>query len=335
MSSLLEVKNLRVHYKVYGGILRVLDGVNLYIDKGEKVGMVGETGCGKTTTMKAILRILPTPPARIPSGEIYFNDLDIMKMKSNEVMKVRGKGISMIFQDPTAALNPVFNISQQLYPVIRYNLEDNQKLTGDQIHKKAVASLQDVALADPDRLLKSYPLQLSGGMRQRICIGMALATSPQLLIADEPGTSLDVTIQAQILNLLHELVIKKNTSIILITHTLGVVREITDRVYVMYAGNIVEEAPTKSLFNNPYHPYTKGLMEAVPKLTGGGIAHGIPGHIPSYMDPPFGCRFHPRCPFVMDKCKQEKPTMFLADHQHKAACFLYEGKEISLEGRIL
>ena len=258
-----------------------------------------------------------------------------MKMNSSELMKVRGKGISMIFQDPTAALNPVFNISQQLYPVIRYNYEDNQKLTSDQIHKKAVASLQDVALADPDRLLKSYPLQLSGGMRQRVCIGMALATNPQLLIADEPGTSLDVTIQAQILNLLHDLVIKKHTSIILITHTLGVVREITDRVYVMYAGNIVEEASTKSLFNNSYHPYTKGLMEAVPKLTGGGIAHGIPGHIPSYMDPPMGCRFHPRCSFVMDKCKLEKPPMYLTDHQHKAACFLYEGKEMSSKDRLL
>ena len=335
MSTLLEVKNLHVYFKVYGGILKVLDGINLYVDKGEKVGVVGETGCGKTTTMKAILRILPMPPARIPSGEIYFNGSDLMKLKNNDLMKVRGKGISMIFQDPTAALNPVYNVGQQLYPVIQYNLQDNQKLTNEQIHKKAIAALQDVALADPERLLKSYPLQLSGGMRQRICIGMALATSPQLLIADEPGTSLDVTIQAQILALLHDLVIKKNTSIILITHTLGIVRELTDRVYVMYAGNIVEEAQTKALFNYPYHPYTKGLMEAVPKLTGGGIAQGIPGHIPSYMDPPSGCRFHPRCPFVMNKCKQEKPPMFLTDLQHKTACFLYEGNEKLPESQLL
>jgi peptide/nickel transport system ATP-binding protein len=335
MSTLLEVKNLHVYFKVYGGILKVLDGINFYIDKGEKVGVVGETGCGKTTTMKAILRILPMPPARIPAGEIYFNGSDLMKLKNNDLMKVRGKGISMIFQDPTAALNPVYNVGQQLYPVIQYNLQDNQKLTNEQIHKKAVAALQDVALADPERLLKSYPLQLSGGMRQRICIGMALATSPQLLIADEPGTSLDVTIQAQILALLHDLVIKKNTSIILITHTLGIVRELTDRVYVMYAGNIVEEAQTNALFNHPYHPYTKGLMEAVPKLTGGGIAQGIPGHIPSYMDPPLGCRFHPRCPFVMNKCKQERPPMFLTDLQHKTACFLYEGNEKLAESQLL
>jgi len=329
MSPLLEVKNLQVHYHVYGGTLKVLDGINFYINRGEKVGIVGETGCGKTTTMKAILRILPMPPARIPSGEIYFNEADIMKMNNNELMRVRGKGISMIFQDPTAALNPVFNIGQQLYPVICYNYKESQQLTKDQIHKKAVASLQDVALADPERLLKSYPLQLSGGMRQRVCIGMALATNPQLLIADEPGTSLDVTIQAQILRLLHDLVIKKQTSIILITHTLGVVREMADRVYVMYAGNIVEEAPTKLLFDNPCHPYTKGLLEAVPKLTGGGIAHGILGHIPSYMNPPSGCRFHPRCRFVMDKCKKEKPPMLQIDNQHQVSCFLYEGKEIS------
>jgi peptide/nickel transport system ATP-binding protein len=335
MSPLLEVKNLRVHYKVYGGILKVLDGIDLYVDKGEKVGIVGETGCGKTTTMKAILQILPTPPAIIPSGEIYFNESNLIRMNRKDLMKVRGKGISMIFQDPTAALNPVFNIGQQLYPVIEHNLKDNQKLGRDQIHKKAIAALQDVALADPERLLNSYPLQLSGGMRQRVCIGMALATSPQLLIADEPGTSLDVTIQAQILALLHDLVIKKNTSIILITHTLGIVRELTDRVYVMYAGNIVEEAHTKALFKHPYHPYTKGLMEAVPKLTGGGIAQGISGHIPSYMDPPLGCRFHPRCSFVMNKCKQEKPPMFLTDDHHKTACFLYDGNKISLESQLL
>lgn len=329
MSHLLEVKNLHVHYKVYGGTLKVLDGVNLHVDLGEKVGVVGETGCGKTTTMKAILRILPIPPAKITSGEVFFNNEDILKKSKKEMERVRGGGISMIFQDPTAALNPVFNISQQLLPVIRYNTQNNHKLRKGQIYRNAVTALQDVSLADPDRLLKSYPLQLSGGMRQRVCIGMALATKPQLLIADEPGTSLDVTIQAQVLKLLHDLVIQKQTSIILITHSLGIVREMTDRVYVMYAGNIVEEAPTEILFSNPCHPYTNGLFEAVPKLTGGGIASGIAGHIPSYLEPPTGCRFHPRCRFAMTKCKHEKPPLMILGHQHGVSCFLYEGKDRS------
>ncbi|MFQ5932269.1 MAG: ABC transporter ATP-binding protein, partial [Nitrospiraceae bacterium] len=273
---LLDIRDLYVQFDVYGGRLEVLDGVNFRVDTGEKVGLVGETGCGKTTTMKAILRILPEPPAVIPGGEIFFKGQDVLKMKSSELSEVRGTGISMIFQDPTAALNPVFTIGQQIDPVIRYSSPDNRGLSKAQIREKAVIPLREVALADPERLLDSYPLQLSGGMRQRVCIGMALATDPELLIADEPGTSLDVTIQDQVLRLLRELVEEKLTSVILITHTLGVVRETTDRVYVMYAGNMVEVAPTPKLFANPLHPYTQGLMQAVPKLTGGGVAHGIP-----------------------------------------------------------
>jgi peptide/nickel transport system ATP-binding protein len=187
-----------------------------------------------------------------------------------------------------------------------------------------VTPLREVALADPERLLDSYPIQLSGGMRQRVCIGMALATDPELLIADEPGTSLDVTIQDQVLRLLHNLVEEKGTSVILITHTLGVVRETTDRVYVMYAGNMVEVAPTQKLFSTPRHPYAQGLMEAVPKLTGGGIATGIPGRIPSYLHPPSGCRFHTRCPQVMNICQRHKPPYFRTDEDHEVACFLYD-----------
>jgi peptide/nickel transport system ATP-binding protein len=181
-----------------------------------------------------------------------------------------------------------------------------------------------VGLADPDRLLNSYPIQLSGGMRQRVCIGMALSTNPELLIADEPGTSLDVTIQDQVLRLLHQLVEEKHTSVILITHTLGVVRQTTDRVYVMYAGNMVEVAPTRKLFAHPLHPYTRGLMASVPKLTGGGIPDGIPGRIPQYLDPPAGCRFHTRCPHVMEICRREKPPHFRIDNDHQVACFLYD-----------
>jgi peptide/nickel transport system ATP-binding protein len=319
---LLEVRDLRVHFKVFGGHLKVLDGVNMVVRAGEKVGLVGESGCGKTTTMKAILRILPQPPARIVGGQVLFRGKDVLQMRPDELRQIRGRGISMIFQDPTAALNPVFTIGQQLSDVIRYS-HRNGRLDARQIRSKALQSLKEVALADPERLLHSYPIQLSGGMRQRVCIAMALATQPELLIADEPGTSLDVTIQDQILRLLHNLVVERNTSIILITHTLGVVREVTDRVYVMYAGSIVESAPTKALFAHPKFPYTRGLMQSVPRLSGGGVAEGIPGRIPNYLNPPSGCRFHPRCPYVMEICRREKPPVFMVGAEHYVACYLY------------
>lgn len=230
----------------------------------------------------------------------------------------------MIFQDPTAALNPVFTIGQQLGAVVQYSLE-GKKLSRKEIREQAIIPLKEVSMPDPERMLDSYPIQLSGGMRQRICIAMALVASRELLIADEPGTSLDVTIEDQILRLLHGLVEEKNVSVILITHTLGVVRQITDRVYVMYAGNMVEVADTQELFANPSHPYTHGLMEAVPRLTGGGVSDGIPGRIPEYMNPPPGCRFHPRCPQAMDICRQEKPAFYPLGDDHEVACFLYGG----------
>jgi len=321
---ILEIKDLQVQFDVYGGTLKVLDGVSFVVQKGQKVGLVGETGCGKTTTMKAILRILPMPPARIAGGEIFFKGQDVLKMGKNELGKVRGEGISMIFQDPTAALNPVFTVGQQLSAVVKYSAE-GKKLSKKEIREQALIPLREVSLPDPERMLDSYPIQLSGGMRQRVCIAMALVASRELLIADEPGTSLDVTIEDQILRLLHGLVEEKNVSVVLITLTLGVVRQITDRVYVMYAGNMVEVAGTQELFANPSHPYTHGLMEAVPRLTGGGVSDGIPGRIPEYMNPPTGCRFHPRCPQVMDICRQKKPAFSALGDDHEVACFLYGG----------
>ncbi len=320
--ALLDIRNLHVQFAVYGGRLKVLDGVDFFMRRGERVGLVGETGCGKTTMMKAILRVLPMPPAQIPQGEIFFKGRDILKMNSNDLGQIRGRSISMIFQDPTAALNPVFSIGEQLEAVAQHASDQGKRLSRQEIHERAVKSLQEVALADPERLLRSYPIQLSGGMRQRVCIGMALSTRPEILIADEPGTSLDVTIQDQVLRLLRNLVEEKNTSIILITHTLGIVREMTDRVYVMYAGNIVESANTDKLFAKPMHPYTQGLISTVPRLTGGGIASGIPGRIPDYLNPPTGCRFHTRCPHVMDVCRRDKPPAYLVD-DHQVACFLY------------
>jgi len=276
--------------------------------------------------MKAILRVLPMPPAIVPEGEIYFRGQNILTMGMNDLNRVRGKGISMIFQDPTAALNPVFTIGEQLQAVIQNADNSRKDISKQEILERSILALQEVALADPERLLKSYPSQLSGGMRQRVCIGMALATRPELLIADEPGTSLDVTIQDQVLRLLRKLVEEKNTSVIFITHSLGIVREMTDRVYVMYAGDIVEVACTKKLFSNPAHPYTRGLISTVPRLTGGGIASGIPGRIPDYLNPPSGCRFHPRCPSAMAICKTEKPPAYHLDEDHEVACFLFKSE---------
>jgi len=321
-SPLLEIKDLHVHFKVYGGTLQVLDGVNLTVRSGERVGLVGETGCGKTTTMKAILGILPTPPAHVVGGEINFQGQDVLKMGDNELQHMRSEGISMIFQDPTAALNPVFTIGQQLEAVVRYSSE-GKGLSKREIRERALIPLREVSLPDPERMLDSYPIQLSGGMRQRVCIAMALVASRELLIADEPGTSLDVTIEDQILRLLRRLVDEKNVSVILITHTLGVVREMTDRVYVMYAGSMAEVARTEDLFASPLHPYARGLMDAVPRLTGGGIADGIAGRIPDYQNPPRGCRFHPRCPQAMDICRNQKPPFYEPSPGHQVACFLY------------
>lgn len=320
---LLAIRDLHVEFKVYEGRLRVLNGVELLVNKGERVGLVGEAGCGKTTTMKCILRILPTPPGRITKGEILFHGRDVLKMSAQEIHRVRGRGVAMIFQDPTAALNPVFTIGDQLMAVIKYGSRDT--LSHKEIKERAVTALREVQLPDPERILTCYPVQLSGGMRQRVCIAMALSTEPELLIADEPTTSLDVTIQDQILRLLNALVERRETSVIFITHSLGVVREMADRVYVMYAGNIVENASKEELFSHPMHPYTVGLMTAVPKLTGGGIAEGIPGRIPDYLNPPSGCRFQPRCPKALPRCAEGVPDLVPVGEDHEVACYLFQG----------
>lgn len=317
---LLDVQDLVVHFRVYGGYLKVLDGVTLQVRSQEKVGLVGETGCGKTTTMKTIMGILPQPPGVIRGGRIFFRGQNVLSMRPQELERLRRSGISMIFQDPTAALNPVFTIGEQLEDAIRYALGKTDHLS---VRERAIEALRSVALPDPLRILESYPVQLSGGMRQRVCIALALASPKELLIADEPGTSLDVTIQDQILRLIHRLAEDRKMAVILISHSLGVIREWTERVYVMYAGTIVEEAATQELFAQPLHPYTKALIACVPKLTGEGIAEGIPGRIPDYFDPPSGCRFHPRCPYTMDVCRKEKPKLFAICENHRVACFLF------------
>ncbi|HHT63437.1 MAG: ABC transporter ATP-binding protein [Bacillota bacterium] len=320
-SPIIEIKDLHVWYRTYGGFSKVLNGVNLYVDKGEKIGVVGEAGCGKTTTMRSILRILPEGQSHTPQGEILYHGKDILKMDRKDLQHVRTSGVSMIFQEPSAALNPVFTVGTQIYDVIKYS-EAGKGCSKEKIKQMALQAIKEVMIPDPERIFDCYPNQLSGGMKQRICIAMAIVTPREVLIADEPGTALDVTIQDQVHRTLKELVEKKGMSLIMITHSLGVARELTDRVYVMYAGNVVETARTQDLFANPSHPYTRGLMSSVPRLAGGGLAEGIYGHIPDYLNPPQGCRFHPRCPQAKECCKRQKPPIVDLGNGHKVACFL-------------
>jgi peptide/nickel transport system ATP-binding protein len=320
---ILEIKDLKVWYRTYRGYAKVVDGIDFHVGKGEKVGLVGESGCGKTTLMKTVLRVLDRKLIYIPQGEILLGSKDILKMTPIELQTVRRKVISMISQEPTAALNPVFTVGEQICDIIKYS-QQTYTLRKGELEKLAKAAIKDVMIPDPDRILDTYPHQLSGGMRQRICIAMSLVTPRELLIADEPGTALDVTIQDQIHRLLNSLVKDKGRALIMITHSLGIARELVDRIYVMYAGNIVETATTKSLFNKPAHPYTIGLLECVPRLSGGGLSTGIYGYVPDYINPPLGCRFYPRCSFATDICRESKPPMKKIDEGHYVACFNYK-----------
>lgn len=322
-NALLYVKNIKTWYRTHKGYAKVLDGVEIYVKRAEKVGLVGESGCGKTTTMKTILKVLDSKRAVVPEGEILFDGKNILKMKYNEIQQLRRTKIAMISQEPMAALNPVFTIEAQLLDVIKYSAAFNGGFNKKEAREIAINVIKNVMISDPERILKSYPHQLSGGMRQRICIAMALVSPRELLIADEPGTALDVTIQDQIHRLLRALVEERQMSLIMITHSLGVARELVDRIYVMYAGNIVENAITKELFNNPLHPYTQGLMECVPRLSGGGISTGIYGYVPDYTNPIKGCRFYPRCSYAKDICRNEKPKMVEVNNNHMVACFKY------------
>ena len=322
-TPLLEIKDLEVWFKVFEGNLKVLNGVSLKVDPGERVGLVGEMGCGKTTTMKAVTRLLSVPPARIMGGQVLFKGRNILAMNRREVQKIRRNNLSMIFEDPTAALNPVYTIGTQISDAVRFSGILGDKSSKREVQAAAVKALEEVSLPDPARVLKNYPVQLSGGMRQRICIALALLSATDLLIADEPDTALDVTIKDQILRLLDDLVERKGTSIVLISHTLGAIRKMTDRLYVMYAGSILESSPTRELFLDPAHPYTRLLLESAPRLTGGGMRAGIKGRIPEYLDPPPGCRFHPRCDQAGEECRRVKPPLVKIGPDHEVACHLY------------
>ena len=326
--AILDIRDLYVWFRVYEGLSKVLDGVSLHVQEGERVGLVGETGCGKTVAMKAAMGILKSPPAQFPQGEVLLAGHDVLRMTPSEILKMKGRTISMIFQDPLSSLNPVFTVGQQMFDVIRYGrrrTSDDGRLTKAKLRKTAIEELTSVRLPDPERILKLYPLELSGGMRQRMLIAMALVNRPRLLVADEPGTALDVTIQAQILALLKSLVNEAGIAVLLITHDLGVVREMAERVYIMYAGQIAAEGRAGEIFDDPKHPYTQGLLSSVPRLTGGVLAEGIPGTVPDYTEAPSGCRFHPRCTHKMERCTQQKPLLVELSAKRHVACYLYSG----------
>ena len=319
MERVLDIQNLSVGYKVYEGTLDVIPGLSLHVDAGQRVGLIGETGCGKTTVLKAATAVLRIPPAIMKAGAIQVCGVDIKSRGG--VHNVR-KNVSMIFQDPSSSLNPTLKISTQMMDILKSQFPGLKKAD---YRRKMMDALKNVSMPAPERVLDSYPIQLSGGMRQRICIAMALMKDTRLIIADEPTTALDVTIEEQILELLDQLVQKQKKSLIIVSHALGAIRKITDFVYVMYAGNIVEYGPTTEVFADPRHPYTTGLLAATPKLTGDGIADGIAGDIPSYINPPAGCRFADRCPRASERCRAAAPTLKeLPGTQRMVSCFAAE-----------
>jgi len=319
--SLLTVQDLRTHFFTGEGVVRAVDGVTLSVRPGETLGLVGESGCGKTVTALSILRLVPDPPGRIVGGTICFDGRDLLRLPEEEMRSIRGCAISMIFQEPMTSLNPVFTVGEQVAEGIRHH----QKVSRRDAWDRAVEVLRRVQIPDPARRAYEYPHQLSGGLRQRVMIAMALALGPRLLIADEPTTALDVTIQAQIIELLMGLQEEMQMAVILITHDLGVIAETADRVVVMYAGRVVEEASAEQLFETPLHPYTQGLLESLPKLEAGKRHRrltAIPGLIPNLLDLPTGCKFAPRCPKVVGDCWPTEPDLREVRPGHWARCIL-------------
>jgi oligopeptide transport system ATP-binding protein len=321
IDTLLEIKNLHAQFKSDEGLALVLDGINLRVERGETLGLVGESGCGKSVTGLSILRLIPDPPGKITAGEILLNGENLLEKSPDEMRSIRGGQIAMIFQDPMTSLNPVYTIGDQIAEAVNLHQPEGVTTTW----KKVVESLESVQIADPESRAKNYPHQFSGGMRQRGMIAMMLSCRPSLLIADEPTTALDVTVQAQVLKLISDLQKELGMSVIFITHNLGVVAETCDRVAVMYAGNIVEVADVETLFADPKHPYTQGLLGSIPRADRDVDELAIiEGSVPNLVNPPQGCRFHPRCPHGMDVCRVKKPVDVGVSENHFVACHLYE-----------
>lgn len=319
--AILEIKDLQIAFKTYGGEVQAVRGLNLTLDEGETLAIVGESGCGKSVTAQSIMRLLPKTTTKITSGEIYFKGQDLLKLSDKKMRKIQGNDISMIFQDPMTSLNPTLSVGSQLTEGIR----KHASITAQNARKKALEMLEVVGISNGEERLKQYPHEFSGGMRQRLMIAMALICDPDILIADEPTTALDVTIQAQILALFKEIQQRTGVAIILITHDLGVVAQLADRVHVMYAGKIVETSNRRELFYQSEHPYTKGLLQSIPRLDDArGELLPIAGTPPDLFAPPPGCPFSPRCQYAMDVCRDHMPAETSVSPSHTAACWLLD-----------
>ena len=319
---LLEVNNLTTHFFTSDGVVKAVDGINYHLDEGEILGIVGESGCGKSVSALSLMRLVADPPGKIVDGEVTFEDKDLLQLGDAEMRSIRGNRMAMVFQEPMTSLNPVLTIGRQ----ITETLELHQNMTRAQARERAAELIRMVGIPDAASRLKDYPHQFSGGMRQRVMIAMALSCNPKLIIADEPTTALDVTIQAQILELMRELAQQFGTALIIITHNLGVVARYAHRVVVMYAGKIIETGSAEEIYSNPRHPYTLGLLNSVPRLDEAVKASldPIEGLPPDLVDLPVGCSFQPRCPYAFDRCTQETP--YLMDHSdaHTTACWRHE-----------
>lgn len=328
MDQLLQVNELTTSFRTTEGKLPAVRGVSFSVDKGETLCIVGESGCGKSITTLSVIGLLPNN-GEISGGSIKFQGEELTTKKENELRKLRGNDISMIFQEPMTALNPVFTIGYQLMEP----LNTHRRMSNKEMKNKSIDLLKQVGIPDPEKKLKQFPHELSGGMRQRVLIAIALACNPSLLIADEPTTALDVTIQAQILDLIDDLKTDFGMGVVMVTHDMGVVAEVADRVMVMYAGHVVETGTVEEIFSNPQHPYTKGLLASVPNVDDANHElEAIPGSLPNLNETIPGCRFHPRCPFAMEKCKETDPPHFKISHQHYSKCWLQE-EEVSNESR--
>ncbi len=318
---LIEVKNLKTYFFTEDGVVPALDGIDFHINKGETIGVVGESGCGKSVTALSIMRLIPPTIGKVVEGDILFAGESLIKKTEDQMRRIRGNEISMIFQEPMTSLNPVYTVGDQIAEAI----ELHQNLDRKEAMKKAVAMLKLVGIPMPEKRVKEYPHQLSGGMRQRVMIAMALSCNPKLLIADEPTTALDVTIQAQILQLMKNLKKETNTAIMLITHDLGVVAEMAQRIIVMYAGKIVEEGDVRSIFYDPLHPYTEGLLKSIPNIDKKKERlHVIEGMVPNPRFMPSGCRFHPRCPYAMEICMVKEPEIVNISDLRRVSCWKHQ-----------
>lgn len=317
--TLLEVSNLKVNFNTAAGIVKAVDGVSFTVDRGETLGLVGESGCGKSVTALSLLRLIPNPPGEIRDGKVLWEGRDLLKLPLPELIGIRGREIGIIFQEPLTSFNPVQPIGSQISEVLKIHTE----LSPIEIRERVLEMLSRVGFSDPQRSYEAYPHELSGGMRQRAMIAMALICRPRMVIADEPTTALDVTIQAQILDLLFELQTEIKMSVLLITHNLGIVAGNAQKVAVMYAGKIVETAPVREVFKNPLHPYTAGLLASIPKINQQEPLVAIPGMIPDPLQLPQGCHFEPRCPKALDRCRSEYPLEQEVTPGHRVRCWRY------------